>query len=446
MSDEHLSSMTFGSLPLTPALAQGISYAVFCLYKKIQAQTLPIALQGRDVAGQAQTGTGKTAAFLVALYQALLTKPATPNRSRTSIRALIVAPTRELAVQIHKDAAVLGKHTGLKLAVVFGGTDYDQQRRTLADGVDVLVGTPGRLIDYFKQQVYDLRHVQVLVLDEADRMFDLGFIADIRYILRRLPRPEHRQSMLFSATLSQRVLELAYEHMNNPDLIRIEPDKVTIDRIRQVIYFPSMEEKLPLLVGLLRETEAHRTMVFVNTRRMAERLEASLRANGFHAQALSGDVPQKKRLQFLRQFHEGELAVLIATDVASRGLHIPDVSHVFNFDLPQDAPDYVHRIGRTARAGADGDAISFGCEEYAISLPDIEAYIGHKVPVAAVDPGLLPKLEPAAPLEPSAHRPGFRGGGRPGGPRGGRGRSGGGGGGPGSRGRDRRGGAHRSGR
>ncbi len=207
--------------------------------------------------------------------------------------------------------------------------------------------------------------------------------------------------MLFSATLSQRVLELAYEHMNNPELVRIEPDKVTIDRIRQVIYFPAMEEKIPLLIGLLRETEAHRTMVFVNTRRMAERLEAALRANGFHAQALSGDVPQKKRLQFLRQFHEGELAVLIATDVASRGLHIPDVSHVFNFDLPQDAPDYVHRIGRTARAGAEGDAISFGCEEYAISLPDIEAYIGHKIPVAAVGP---PRTAGAARCDESAQR------------------------------------------
>ena len=177
-------------------------------------------------------------------------------------------------MQIHKDAAVLGKHTGLKLAVVFGGTDYEKQRQTVADGVDVLIGTPGRLIDYFKQHVFDLRHAQVLVLDEADRMFDLGFIADIRFILRRLPRPEQRQSMLFSATLSQRVLELAYEHMNNPELVRIEPDKVTIDRVRQVIYFPSMEEKMPLLIGLLRETEAHRTMVFVNTRRMAERLEA----------------------------------------------------------------------------------------------------------------------------------------------------------------------------
>ena len=426
MSDEHLSSLTYQSLPLSDSVMQGIRDAGFTYCTPIQAQTLPAALQGRDIAGQAQTGTGKTAAFLVALFQSLLSKPAPPGRHAASIRALVVAPTRELAVQIHKDAAVLGKHTGLKMAVVFGGTDYEKQRQIVADGVDVLIGTPGRIIDYFKQHIFDLRHVQVLVLDEADRMFDLGFIADIRFILRRLPRPEQRQSMLFSATLSQRVLELAYERMNNPELVRIEPDKVTIDRIRQVIYFPSMEEKIPLLVGLLRDTEAHRTMVFVNTRRMAERLEASLRANGFHAQALSGDVPQKKRLQFLRQFHEGELAVLIATDVASRGLHIPDVSHIFNFDLPQDAPDYVHRIGRTARAGADGDAISFGCEEYAISLPDIEQYIGRKIPVAAVAPELLAKLIAAPP--PSAEfiagramasRAGAnRGGARPGGNRG----------------------------
>ncbi|MGH8232522.1 MAG: DEAD/DEAH box helicase [Steroidobacteraceae bacterium] len=414
--------MTFASLPLASALAQGIADAGFSHCTPIQVQTLPIALQGRDVAGQAQTGTGKTAAFLVAMYQLLLSKPPAPGRTRTSVRALIVAPTRELAVQIHKDALVLGKHVGLKVAVVFGGTDYEGQRRTLADGVDVLIGTPGRLIDYYKQQVYDLRHVRVLVLDEADRMFDLGFIADIRYILRRLPRPEQRQSMLFSATLSHRVLELAYEHMNNPELVRIEPDKVTIDRIRQVIYFPSMEEKLPLLIGLLRQTEAHRTMVFVNTRRLAEKLETALRANGFNAQALSGDVPQKKRLQFLRQFHEGELAILIATDVASRGLHIPDVSHIFNYDLPQDAPDYVHRIGRTARAGADGDAISFGCEEYAIGLPDIEAFIGHKIPVAAVDRQLLATLDAATHIpRPQTHAPPLRrGGARPGAHRGSR--------------------------
>jgi ATP-dependent RNA helicase RhlB len=413
--------MMYSSLPLAAELMQGIVDAGFTYCTPIQAQTLPTALQGRDIAGQAQTGTGKTAAFLVALYQSLLAHPPASGRSPTSARALVIAPTRELAVQIHKDAMVLGKHTHLKLALVFGGTDYEKQRRTLADGVDILIGTPGRVIDYFKQGVFDLRHAHVLVLDEADRMFDLGFIADIRYILRRLPRPEHRQSMLFSATLSQRVLELAYEHMNNPELVRIEPDRVTIDRVRQVIYFPSMEEKVPLLIGLLRETEAHRTMVFVNMRRTAERLEAALRANGLHAQALSGDVPQKKRLQFLRQFHEGELAVLIATDVASRGLHIPDVSHVFNFDLPQDPADYVHRIGRTARAGADGDAISFGCEEYVVGLPDIEAYIGHKIPTAAVTPQLLAPLQPAprdtaeathhAPRHPASRSQGARRGG-----------------------------------
>jgi ATP-dependent RNA helicase RhlB len=423
MSDDHLTSVTYQSLALVPSLMQGISDAGFVYCTPIQALTLPHALQGKDIAGQAQTGTGKTAAFLVSLFQTLLTRPVSGLPTRHPVRALIVAPTRELAVQIHKDAEQIGRHTGLKLGVVFGGVDYEKQRKHLEDGVDVLIGTPGRLIDYFKQHVYDLKHAQVLVLDEADRMFDLGFIADIRYLMRRLPPPQERQSMLFSATLSQRVLELAYEHMNEPVQIEVEPDKVTIDRVRQCIYFPSNTEKLPLLVGLLRQFEAHRTMVFVNTRRACERLEAWLRANGINAQALSGDVPQNKRLRFLREFHEGKLAVLIATDVASRGLHIPDVSHIFNYDLPQDCADYVHRIGRTARAGADGDAISFGCEEYAIALPDIEKYIGHKIPVESIDPTTLPTLIEA----PHAPRTSGFSGGRPGGHRGGGGRSGGGG-------------------
>jgi ATP-dependent RNA helicase RhlB len=419
---------------------EGIRDAGFTICTPIQAQTLPIALSGKDVAGQAQTGTGKTAAFLVALYQKLLTHPPASSRSPTSVRALVVAPTRELAVQIHHDGEILGRHTGLKQAVVYGGVDYEKQRRQLEEGVDVLIGTPGRLIDYFKQHVFDLRHAQALVLDEADRMFDLGFIADIRYLLRRLPPPERRQSMLFSATLSYRVLELAYEHMNNPELVRIEPDKMTVDRVRQLMYYPSMEEKVPLLVGLLRQFEARRTMIFVNTKRMAERLESALKANGFHAQALSGDVPQNKRLRFLRDFHNGDLAVLIATDVASRGLHIPDVSHVFNFDLPQDAADYVHRIGRTARAGAEGDAISFACEEFAVSLPEIEGYLGHKIPSASIAPELLAtELIAGAPPEGrrphhrphggGGRRPGSGGGGRSGPPR----RGGGGGGGGRSR-------------
>src|SRR5580700_4086834 len=389
MTDAHSGSITFASLGLHPAVMDGVRQAAFTQCTPIQAQTLPLALAGRDVAGQAQTGTGKTAAFLIALYQALLTRGPGANRSPASVLALIVAPTRELAVQIHHDALTLGAHTGLKHSVVYGGIDYDKQREEVAAGCDVLVGTPGRLIDYFKQHVFDLRYAQVLVLDEADRMFDLGFIADIRYILRRLPHPEKRQSMLFSATLSQRVLELAYEHMNNPETVRIEPDKKTVDEVRQMMYYPSMEEKVPLLIGLLQRSEAVRTMVFVNTKRTAERLENTLKANGFSAQALSGDVPQNKRLRFLRDFHEGKLAVLIATDVASRGLHIPDVSHVFNFDLPQDPPDYVHRIGRTARAGAEGDAISFACEEYAVSLPDIETFVGHKIPFAPIAPELL---------------------------------------------------------
>jgi ATP-dependent RNA helicase RhlB len=389
MTDPQTQPVAFSSLGLRAEVMQGIRAAGFVSCTPIQAQTLPLALAGRDVAGQAQTGTGKTAAFLVALYQALLTRPVSASRAPTAIRALIVAPTRELAVQIQHDALTLGAHTGLRHALVFGGVDYEKQRAQLREGCDVLIGTPGRLIDYFKQHVFDLKSAQVLVLDEADRMFDLGFIADIRYILRRLPAPERRQSMLFSATLSYRVLELAYEHMNNPELVRIEPDKVTVDQVRQIMYYPAMEEKVPLLIGLLRQSEAHRTMVFVNTRRAAERLESVLRANGFHAQALSGDVPQTKRLRFLRDFHDGKLAVLIATDVASRGLHIPDVSHVFNFDLPQDAADYVHRIGRTARAGAEGDAISFACEEHAVSLPEIESYVGHKIPFAPISPELL---------------------------------------------------------
>ena len=412
MSDAHLSDLTFSALGLTEPLMRGIEEAGFTRCTPIQAQTLPHALAGRDVAGQAQTGTGKTAAFLVAIFQNLLARPAPPTRGATAIRALIIAPTRELAVQIHHDAILLGSKTGLRIAVVYGGVDYEKQRRDLEGGVDVLIGTPGRIIDYYKQHVFELREAQAVVLDEADRMFDLGFIADIRYMLRRLPPPDRRQSMLFSATLSQRVLELAYEHMNDPVLVRIEPEKITADRVRQVMYYPAMEEKIPLLVGLMRRMDPHRSMVFVNTKRMAERLEGVLRANGIDAQSLSGDVPQKKRLRFLQDFHDGKLAVLIATDVASRGLHIPEVSHVFNFDLPGDCADYVHRIGRTARAGAEGDAISFACEEYAVGLPDIEKFIGRKIPYEPIAVDMLPEITwpPRRPQE-SRGGPGRRGGG-----------------------------------
>jgi ATP-dependent RNA helicase RhlB len=433
MADAHLTDVSFTNLHLPETLARGIADAGFERCTPIQAQTLPKALAGIDVAGQAQTGTGKTAAFLVAMYSRLLRAEIPPTRRINAPLALIIAPTRELAVQIHNDAEILGQYTGLKLGLAFGGVDYEKQRRELEEGVDVLIGTPGRLIDFYKQRVFDLASVQVLVLDEADRMFDLGFIVDIRYIMRRLPPPDQRLNLLFSATLAQRVLELAYEHMNDPELVRIEPDKMTVDRVRQVIYFPSMDEKPRLLVGLLRSMDPHRTMIFVNTRRGAEELENLLRANGFNAEAISGDVPQKKRLRMLRDFHSGELAILIGTDVASRGLHIPDVSHVFNYDMPQDPEDYVHRIGRTARAGAEGDAISLGCEDYVQSLPDIEAYIGRSLPRGALAEDMLADI-----TVPARERRRFAGpGGGRGGPGGGRG---------GERGRGGRGGDRRDGR
>ena len=415
MTDSHLSDLRFDALELADSVRKGIADAGFEFCTPIQARTLPIALKGRDVAGQAQTGTGKTAAFLIAAFQRVLENPPAAEEGQRQPRIFILAPTRELAVQIANDAETLGKHCDLKIALAFGGTGYESQRRTIEEGIDILIGTPGRIIDYFKQGVFKLNRVQVAVLDEADRMFDLGFIKDIRYLLRRLPKPDQRLSMLFSATLSHRVMELAYEHMNEPELIRVEPDKVTADRVRQAIFFPSNEEKMRLLVGLIREMGSGRIMVFVNTKREAERVEDFLVANGIDAKAISGDVPQKKRLNMLMRFQSGELPVLIGTDVASRGLHIPDVQYVINYDLPQDREDYVHRIGRTARAGAAGDAISFGCETYAVALPDIEDYIGHKIPVASYDPSLLPELTKPPPRKRRGRSggPGRKPGGKP---------------------------------
>lgn len=385
----HLTDIPFSSFDLSAALQQGIEEAGFSYCTPIQAAALPLALAGKDVAGQAQTGTGKSAAFLLAVMHRLLTTPASPKRRPNQPRAVILAPTRELAIQIHKDAEALGKHTGLALRLVYGGAGYDAQRAMLENGVDILIGTPGRIIDYYKQHVFDLKAVQVAVLDEADRMFDLGFIKDIRFLLRQMPRPDKRLGMLFSATLSLRVTELAYEHMNNPELVKIESDKVTANNVAQLVYHTASEEKIPALIGLLKHMDPKRTIVFVNTKRVADQIWTWLEANGFKSAILSGDVPQNKRMSLLAQFQRGELPVLVATDVAARGLHIPDVSHVFNFDLPQDPEDYVHRVGRTARAGASGDAISFACEEYAFSLPDIEQYIGHKIPVGRLSDELL---------------------------------------------------------
>lgn len=396
MSDAHLTNTLFSDFNLPTILLQGIEAAGFSRCTPIQAESLPIALEGKDISGQAQTGTGKTAAFLIATYAYLLSNPANQNKKQNQPRALILAPTRELAIQIHKDALALGGFTKFKLGLVYGGTGYESQRNEVQEGVDILVGTPGRLIDYFKQKVFDLRAIQVMVLDEADRMFDLGFIKDIRYLLRRMPPPENRLGLLFSATLSHRVQELAYEHMNVPKAVIIEPEKVTSGQITEVVYYPAKEEKIPLLLGLLDKHPVERSLIFVNTKRVAEDVSAYLKGNGMEPALLSGDVPQKKRTRLLERFTSGELKIMVATDVAARGLHIPAVSHVINFDLPQDVEDYVHRIGRTGRAGASGDAISFACDEYVFSLPEIEDYIGHKIEVGQIGSEVL--VEPKPPI------------------------------------------------
>ncbi|HRF84572.1 MAG TPA: ATP-dependent RNA helicase RhlB, partial [Pseudoxanthomonas sp.] len=401
MSDKPLTDVAFSSFDLHPALLAGLEAAGFTRCTPIQALTLPVALPGGDVAGQAQTGTGKTLAFLVTVMNRLLTRPALAERKPEDPRALILAPTRELAIQIHKDAVKFGSELGLRFALVYGGVDYDKQRELLQKGVDVIIATPGRLIDYVKQhKVVSLHACEICVLDEADRMFDLGFIKDIRFLLRRMPIRTERQTLLFSATLSHRVLELAYEHMNEPEKLVVEAETITAARVRQKLYYPSDEEKLPLLIGLLSRSEGARTMVFVNTKAFVERVARALERAGYRVGVLSGDVPQKKRETLLRKFQAGQLEILVATDVAARGLHIDGVSHVYNYDLPFDAEDYVHRIGRTARLGAEGDAISFACERYAMGLPDIEAYIEQKIPSEPVTAELLvpmPRPERAKP-------------------------------------------------
>ena len=378
-------------------MLKGLEEAGFIRCTPIQAMTLPATLEGKDIAGQAQTGTGKTAAFLVAAYNRLLNQPAMPQRRAEDPRMVVIAPTRELAVQIEKDARQIGVHTDIRLALIYGGVDYDKQRATLQSGVDLIIATPGRLIDYIKQDVVSFRAIEMMIMDEADRMFELGFIKDIRYLLRRMPGPSERQNLLFSATLSNRVLELAYEHMNDPEKMIVETEKITASSVRQRVYFPATEEKLPLLLGLLAGTDSDRSMIFVNTKWACERIALTLERAGYKVGVLSGDVPQKKRESLLRRFVQGELSLLVATDVAARGLHIPSVSHVYNFDLPFEREDYVHRIGRTARLGAVGDAISFACDEYAMSLPDIEAFIEQKIPVESITAELLLPLPPRKP-------------------------------------------------
>lgn len=372
--------MKFTELDLPAEVLKGIAQVGFTDLTPVQEESIPHVLAGRDMAAQAQTGTGKTAAFLIALYTRLLRNPVPTSHNP---RALIMAPTRELVVQIVEDAKGLGSGCPFKVQAIFGGLDYDKQRTALREGVDIIVATPGRLIDYAKQKVFSFHQIEALVIDEADRMFDMGFIKDLRYILRKLPPFEKRQTMLFSATLSPRVMELAYEFMNLAEKVRIEPEQVTAERVEQILYHASRREKFPLLLGLMRKEEkADRVLLFVNTKREAEHLAERLQANDFKAAVISGDIPQNKRMRILKDFKEGKLHYLVATDVASRGIHVDGVTHVINYDLPQDAEDYVHRIGRTARAGALGKAISFADEDLVFHLPEIEEFIGRKIPSA----------------------------------------------------------------
>lgn len=372
MSETHLSQQKFAELPLHPEVIQALAENGFEYCTPIQALSLPVLLQGKDIAGQAQTGTGKTLAFLVATFNHLLSTDIPAERQLNQPRAIIMAPTRELAIQIAKDATLLSKHTKLKVGIVYGGEGYDAQRKVLDKGVDILIGTTGRIIDYVRQGVINLSAIQAVVLDEADRMFDLGFIKDIRFLFRRMPDAKDRLNMLFSATLSMKVQELAYDHMNDPVKVEIAPEEKTSKNIKEELFYPSMKDKIPLLLTLIEEDWPDKAIVFANTKHQCENLWGWLEGDGHRVGLLTGDVPQKKRLKILELFTKGDLDILVATDVAARGLHISDVSHVYNFDLPDDCEDYVHRIGRTGRAGAKGVSVSFACEEYALNLPAIE--------------------------------------------------------------------------
>lgn len=409
MSKTHLTETRFADLDLHPQVLTALNKAGFEYCTPIQALSLPVALKGQDVAGQAQTGTGKTLAFLVATFTTLLNKPREGEKRYP--RAIIMAPTRELAIQIANDAELLADHCDMRLGVIYGGEGYESQRQKLEEGVDILIGTTGRLIDYCKQGIYQLDKIEVVVLDEADRMFDLGFIKDIRYMFNKMPGAKERQSMLFSATLSQRVQELAYDHMNSPTKVEVEPTQKTGTRITEELFYPSKQDKIKLLLTLIEEDWPDKAIIFANTKHVCEKLYQWLEADGHRVGLLTGDVPQRKRLKILEEFTDGALDFLVATDVAARGLHIPEVSHVYNYDLPDDFEDYVHRIGRTGRAGASGKAINLACEEYVYNLPAIEDYIGHTIPVTKYDPdALLTDIRSPRPSGRRRARGGRRGG------------------------------------
>ena len=367
--------MRFGDFDLHREVLFGVQAAGFKYCSPIQALALPELLKGRDLAGKAQTGTGKTAAFLLAVFDKLLKNPL-PERRKGSPRVLILAPTRELAIQIHKDALQLGVFTGLTSLVVFGGMDHAGQQRSLDTGIDLLIGTPGRIIDYSRSRFLDLSFVEILIIDEADRMLDMGFIPDVRRIVSQLPKRGERQTMLFSATLSEDILRLSSGWLADPFVVESEPEQLVSDNIDQTFYSVLREEKLALLLYIFRTEPFERMIIFGNRKDVNLRLQQDLERYGWHIPVLSGDIPQEKRMKILERFRTGEVKIVIATDVAARGIHVEDVSIVVNYDLPERAEDYIHRIGRTGRAGKTGKSISFLCEYGAYYLPAIEELLG----------------------------------------------------------------------
>jgi len=376
--------MKFTEFNLDPDLLKGIEETGFQECLPVQESTLPVTLEGKDVTVQSQTGTGKTAAFLITIFERLKRDARTRGK-----KALIVVPTRELAVQIEKDAREIGSRLSLVMGCFYGGVGYHQQETLIRQDVDVMIGTPGRLLDLNGSGKLSFKDVAILVIDEADRLFDMGFLPDIRRMMRRMMPPQHRQTMLFSATLGYQARTIAREFMNHPIKIEIQPEKVTVDKITQVMYHVGHREKIPLLLGLLKRDRPDNTLIFTNTKHMAERVNFHLRANGYASQFLIGDLPQKKRLRIISEFKAGRIPILVATDVAARGLHIEGLDLVVNYDLPGDCENYVHRIGRTARAGKSGKAISLACDDFIFNLDAIQEFIGMSIRTEPVDPGLL---------------------------------------------------------
>ncbi|KEQ18993.1 ATP-dependent RNA helicase RhlB [Endozoicomonas numazuensis] len=370
----------FHDFELPDPLMRAIQELGFKYCTPIQAEVLGSTLAGRDAIGKAQTGTGKTAAFLVSTIKQLIDIPPPDQRYLGEPRAVIIAPTRELALQIGQDAEGLTKHLPLNVLTVVGGMDYDKQRSRMSSGfVDILVATPGRLLDYCERKDLHLDLIETLIIDEADRMLDMGFIPQVRRIIRMTPRPGDRQTLLFSATFTEEVLRLGEQWTWKPVKVEIEPDSVATETVDQKVYIVTNEQKVPLLINLINQNNLERVIVFTNRRDETRRLTEKLQKKGLKADQISGEVPQKKRLKTLDNFKNGRLTVLVATDVAGRGIHIEGISHVINYNLPEDPEDYVHRIGRTGRAGATGTSISFACEEDSFLIPDLEEMLGAKL-------------------------------------------------------------------